>query len=199
MHNHRSGTSVSSGNNLLWNPTIEHKWIPQFLSSQYAWKILSGKWQIKFPSGIVYLKQPNVKTGENISIIGSRKWTDFNFQIRFKILTESAKPPEGGLILYFLFKTINSFYSFHFCLYKQKIELIKRLRGSWSTIAEQSYELETQKEYSVMINTISDTHQCIIDGANVIQKRDTDISEGCIGLGVKYCDVEFNHASISLL
>ena len=140
-----------------------------------------------------------MKNGENLSIIGSKNWANFNFRIRFKILTESIRPPEGGVILYFLFNSINNFFSFHFCIYKQKIELIKRFRGSWRTLAEQRHHLETQKDYSVMINTISNVHQCLINGTNVIQTRDTDISKGCIGIGVKYCDVEFNDASVCLL
>jgi len=198
MQNHSNGKSKNSGNNLFSNPSITHKWIPFFLSSQYSWKVLSGKWQIESPNRIVYLKQPNVKTGENLSIIGSKYWTDFNFKVSFQILTESIKPPEGGVILYFLFKSINNFYSFHFCLFKQKVELIKRLRGSWTTIAEESYDFETHKDYSVIINTNSDIHQCKINGTNVIQKRDADISKGCIGIGMKYCDVEFSHASVLL-
>lgn len=199
MHNHNNEKGEKSfGNNLLSNPNIAHKWIPRFLSSQNYWKVLSGKWQIESPNRIIYLKYPNVKTGENISIIGSKNWADFNFKVRFKILTQSIKPPEGGVILYYLFKNLYNFYSFHFCLSKQKIELIKRLRGTWSTIAEQTYDFETQKDYSVIINTILGMHQCKINGTNVIQKRDTDILKGCIGIGTKYCDIEFTHVSVSL-
>jgi hypothetical protein len=199
MHKH-SNDRVNKylGINLLSISQITSKWIPRFLSSQYSWKILSGKWKAKSSDRIIYLKQPNVKTGENISIIGSKNWADFNFQVRFKILTQSINPPEGGVILYYLFKNLDNFYSFHFCLSKHKIQLIKKLRGTWSRIAEQTYDFETQKDYSVIITTMLGMHQCKINGTNVIQKRDTDISKGCIGLGIKYCDVEFRHASVSL-
>ena len=141
--------------NLLSNFKGTQKWIPFSFRRENHWKILSGKWKIESPNRIIYLKQPNVKTSENISIIGSKNWADFNFKLRFKILTESIKPPEGGVILYYLFKNLYNFYSFHFCLSKQKIELIKRLRGTWSTIAEQTYDLETEKDYSVIINSIT--------------------------------------------
>ncbi|MDY6853877.1 MAG: hypothetical protein SWO11_04080 [Thermodesulfobacteriota bacterium] len=199
MHNHSDGKDKKGfGINLLSNPQITYKWIPRTFRSQYSWQILSGKWRIESPNRIIYLKQPNMRTGENVSIIGSNNWADFNFQVKFKILTKSIKPPEGGVILYFLFKNIRNYYSFHFCLPKKKVELIKRLHGNWSIISEKRYNFETQKDYKVTINTISSIHQCQIEGIQLIKKFEKDISNGCIGIGVKYCDVEFSHVSISV-
>lgn len=185
--------------NLLSNPKFHPKWIPRILASKYSWKILSGRWDIETPGRIIYLKQPRLKTGENISLIGSNDWADLKFNVRFKILTESVKPPEGGVILYFHYKNIKNFYSFHFCLSKQKIELIKRHRGVWSTILKQRYELSVQKEYRVIVKTVSGTHQCKVNGNHLAESRDKDISKGCIGIGVKYCDSEFNHVSVDLV
>ena len=199
MPDHNEKRKENSKINLLSDPHIVNKWFPSFLRNQHSWQILSGTWQIKSSNGIVYLKQPNVKTGENISVTGSKNWANFNLQIRFKILTESIRPPEGGVVLYFLFSSMNSFYSLHCCIYKQKIELIKRFRGIWSTLAENNHELETNKYYCVTINTNSNVHKCTINGTNVIQTYDADISKGYIGIGIKYCDVEFDHTAISFL
>ena len=199
MPDHDKKCKKEFKSDLLSDPHIVHKWFPSFLRSRNSWQILSGSWQIKSSNRIVYLKEPKVKTGENFSVTGSKSWANFKFQIRFKILTKSIKPPEGGVILYFLFNSMKSFYSLHCCIYKQKIELIKRFRGIWSTLAGYNHCLEINKYYCVTINTNANVHQCIINGTKIIQTYDAGISSGCIGIGVKYCDVEFDHASISFL
>lgn len=181
---------------LLSISKIKQKRIPLFFRHQDCWKVFSGKWKTESAEKIVYLREPKVKTGENISIIGSDSWKDFILRVRFNILTSSNNPPEGGLILYFLFKDIRNYYSFHFCLVKQKVEFIKRIQGVWSTIAEKDYNLDIQKYYSTAIKTHSGIHICQIDGKNLIEGYDADITNGCVGIGVKYCDVEFSKISV---
>ena len=183
-------------NNLLSNPHIGHRWIPRFFIHKHFWKVLSGKWLVKSPNQIIYLKQPYVKTAENISIIGSSNWNNLILQIKFKILTDTKKPPEGGVILYTLFKNIKNFYSFHICIFKQRIEFIKRYRGIWSVIAEQEFNVEIQKDYFMKVRRSSGIHELEINGTNQFTACDEDISNGCIGIGIKYCDVELNHVSV---
>jgi len=183
---------------LLSSPKIIQKWDPQFLLRQNCWKVFSGKWELQSPNRVIYHRDTKLKQGESVAIIGSRKWNDFTLQARFKLLTDSIKPPEGGVILYFLFKNIRNYYSFHFCLFKEKVELIKRLRGVWSIIAEQDYAFETQKDYWITIRTSSGVHQCHLDGRKLLEITDKDISKGCVGIGGKYCDVEFSRLSVSI-
>lgn len=181
---------------LLSSPRQTQKWVPQFLRRQKYWKVLSGNWKFERCNRIIYLSQLNAKPAENLSIIGPSNWNRLSFQVRFKILCDSIKPPEGGVILYFLFKNIKNYYSFHFCLFKQKIELIKRFRGIWTIMAEQYYDFETQKDYWITISTNSGIHQCQIDGTNHIEITDKDTSKGCVGIGGKYCDIEFSCLSV---
>lgn len=149
------------------------------------------------PHRIIYYKDHRVSHTENASIIGSPEWTAYSLQVSFRIRSDSIRPPEGGVIVFFLFKNIRNHYAFHFCLAKQKIELLKRVRGTWTTIAERDYPLETQKEYRSQIRTGSGIHQCDVGGEMQIQASDTDIAEGCVGIGAKYCDVEFSHLTLS--
>jgi hypothetical protein len=184
---------------LLSQPRLnKFKCLTRLLKRQHRWDVFSGIWHVESPGSLIYRIDPNVRTGENISVIGSPKWADFIFHVNFKILTKSIKPPEGGIILYFYFKNIRNYYSVHFCLFKQKIEFMKRLRGAWYTIAEESYELQTNKEYRVIINTVSNFYQFKIDGISLIRNRNTDISIGRVGIGVKYCDAEFTKLSVSI-
>ena len=99
---------------LLSRPKVSQNWIPLLQRRQNCWKVLSGKWKSESSNKIIYLREPKVTTGENFAIIGSRKWNDFTLQVKYKILNDSIKPPEGGTIIYFLVKNKKNFYSLDF-------------------------------------------------------------------------------------
>lgn len=160
------------------------------------WEVFSGTWELKSPDKLVYLREPEVKTGENMAVIGSPEWSNLNLRVRFSILTDSIRPPEGGVIIYVLFRNINNYYSYHFCLSKKKVELIKRVRGVWSTVAEQDYNFELKKNCRVSIEADSGIHKFQINGTNRMEVHDRDILKGFAGIGIKYCDAEFNEVSI---
>jgi hypothetical protein len=174
------------------------KWIPQFLRGKNCWKIFSGEWSLETPNKMVCRNRPHVSTGENLAIIGSRRWRKFTFKIKFKILTESIKPPQGGAIVYFRFANTRNFYSVHCCLCKNRIELIKRVKGNWCTLQSAGANFETGRSYTITINTDHGHHSCHLNGLNVIRAKDTDILKGCLGIGAKYCDVEFDQVSVTL-
>lgn len=132
-----------------------------------------------------------MNTAESIAIAGSLKWSGYSLRATFKILTDSQKPPEGGVIMYTHFKNFRNYYSFHFCHFKRKIELIKRFCGVWTTIAENSFVFQLGKDYEIEIGAGSDSHLCCIDGQKLIDVKDADISTGCVGIGTKYCSAEF--------
>lgn len=183
---------------LLSSSLIVPKWAPRFLYDHLHWKTLSGKWETDPSKQTMFLKNPKIKTGENISIIGSSHWKNIKLDVRFKILTNSKKPPEGGVILYYLFKNINNYYSLHFCIYKKKIELIKRHKGIWTTIRQQDFNLKINEAYSIKITANDGIHRCQIGGGGAIEVSDSDIFEGCVGIGAKYCGAEFSQVSANI-
>lgn len=140
--------------------------------------------------------QTGLYTGENILLTGPSNGTDYSFKMTFKILTDSTKPPEGGVLLFCRYKNFKNYYSYHFCLFKKKIELIKRIRGKWTTIFEAAYNFEIGPSYAVDIRNVADSHQCRIDGRKTADVEDADLQEGCIGIGTKYCAVEFRRLSM---
>lgn len=186
-----------SGNDLISTYKVKKKTFHVFFNKN-TWNILSGKWEFEPHKKVITNRELELKSGENISIIGSRRWNEFTYKVRFKLLTSSLKPPEGGTIIYFLFKDIKNYYSIHFCHFKQKIEIIKRYKGTWSVLSERNYNFEIQKDYQVTIITGSGMHKCQIEGNDFLTCCDKDISKGCVGIGTKYCCVEFNHLSISV-
>lgn len=182
---------------LLLNPPVTPKWMPQVLCGQNRWKVYSGIWD-GTSDRIVYRKDPEVMTGENIAVTGSAQWSNYGLRAVFRILTASIRPPEGGVILYYHFENMNNHYALHFCHVKNTLELIKRVRGAWSTVAAQDFSIETQKDYEVVIDTGGGCHSFLINGAEVLKTVDRDIMQGRIGIGMKYCDVEFSRASVLL-
>jgi hypothetical protein len=188
-------TNKASTIDLLLNLDTTQKWRPYFIRKQNYWKILSGNWIFDSNNKTICLAEPQIKPAENISIIGPSSWNKLTFNVNFKILSNSIKPPEGGTILYFKFKNIKNFYSFHFCLYKKKIEFIKRHHGIWTTIAQQDFDFEILKDYSVTISSSSGIHQCQVDGKHLIEAHDKKIEKGCAGIGAKYCGIQFSHVS----
>jgi hypothetical protein len=95
---------------LLSSHKITQKWLPQFLRRNNHWKAFSGKWEFDSTRQVIYLTDPKPKTGEDTLIVGSPSCHEFIFHVKFKILAESIKPPEGGTILYSLFKDIKNYY-----------------------------------------------------------------------------------------
>jgi hypothetical protein len=181
---------------LLTKPRTTQRGVPHLLRRRQYWKVFSGNWNMAPSDRIIFHKESPESGTENASVIGSSLWDEFTFKVKFKMVSDSIKSPEGGVIMFFLFKNIKNHYSFHFCLFKQKIELIKRLHGTWTTVAARDYKFITGKEYMAAVSTSSGVHQCHIDGVNQIEIFDGDISKGCVGIGAKYCDIEFSHISV---
>jgi hypothetical protein len=181
---------------LLSRFQIRSGWLPTFSREGEHWKILSGKWRLMPSHKVICSKEERPKLGESIAVVGSSRWDDFTFQVTFRLLTQSIKPPEGGVILFYLLKNVKNYYSCHICVYKKKIEFIKRVRGIWTLIAEANFDVKTQREYRAVICTERGKHQCFIDGKKQMEVYDRDISRGRVGIGAKYCDVEFSHGSV---
>jgi len=170
----------------------------RFLRQKDSWNVFSGTWASGSNTAMIYYKDPAIKHGENISIARHQKLTNLSLRVDFTILTETIRPPEGGIIIYTHFKNRRNYYSFHFCLYKDTIQLIKRLKGKWKIISECHYPVALKRQYSVTITAANGYHFCQVSGKPVIYVSDTDITYGSVGLGVKYCDASFSRIFLSL-
>ncbi len=184
---------------LLSCSSLTSKWIPKFMYGSSCWKVMSGEWDVRKPNTIVFRKDAEVKTGENYSIIGPSTWSDYILNVKVRVLSDSLKPPEGGALIYYRFKNVKNNYSVHICIAKKRIEIIKRYRGNWSTIAGQDFDVETMKEYDIGITAHESVHQLQINGKKQMEIIDNDILSGCVGLGMKYCDVEYSRALVSII
>jgi len=127
---------------LLSNPTVRSSWIPKVLCGKNQWKICSGVWEFRDPGELLYSYTSNARTGDAIAIFGSPRWTSYTLTTALSILSESARPPEGGAILFYNFINPDNYYSLHVCMAKQKLEIIKRVKGKWATVSEYQFPIE---------------------------------------------------------
>lgn len=177
---------------------ILNKWVPEFLRPSHYWKLLSGNWKSNSQNHITFSCDPSYKTGENIAIAGNSSWNDYRLDLQFRFTTASSTPPEGGIIIYFYLRNLKNFYSFHYCLFKNQIEFIKRYRGIWSSGVKEEFFFKLNKDYKVRIISRYGFHRCQIDDTIIEVNNEMDISNGCIGVGVKYCNAIFQVISVSL-
>ncbi len=165
--------------------------------SRGNWKVLSGRWEIgRDANGGIVFREPLSKGGESMIVFGPSDWDAYSMRIRFRLLTESIRPPEGGVIVYFHFRDVENFYSFHFCLPKQRVEFVKRYGGVWTIGEGEQHDFRIQRDYRVNIRTGSGLHICRVDGRDILTVEDTDISGGCAGIGAKYCGAELGDISV---
>jgi hypothetical protein len=111
--------------------------------------------------------------------------------VSFRFLSNTSKPPEGGAILFFRFRNPRNHCSFHFCLFKKKIQMIRRLRRSWRILEERDCDLDVGKQYSATIRSEAGVHTCQLDELSRLRVVDRAIPRGSVGIGGKYCDIEF--------
>lgn len=184
---------------LLPKPKVKSPWVPRIICGQKRWKVFSGAWQVRGPCEMVLLQEPQMTNGENIAVIGSKRWRDYRFEATLMILNDSLKPPEGGAILYYHFQNANNYRSLHVCIAKRRLELIKRRKGVWTTIAEQEFPVEKLRKYRIGVITSNSRDKIQIDGDTRLEVKGSDDLCGYVGVGAKYCNLLFTAATLSLI
>ena len=163
----------------------------------HTWQILSGHWSAESEASARINGDGEENFGESLAIIGSGNWGDLELRVKFRFKSDTIRPPEGGAIVFFLFKNVRNHLAYHFCIYKKKVKLFKKLRGIWSLLGEQCYAFELYRDYDVVIRSRSGWHECSIDGGDPMGIHDNALRHGCIGIGGKFCDVVFSQVRVS--
>ena len=69
--------------------------------------------------------------------------------------------------------------------------MVRRVRGSWRILEECDCDLDVGREYSATIRSEAGVHACQLDGLSRLEVVDRAIPRGAVGIGGKYCDIEF--------
>ncbi len=156
-----------------------------------GWRRISGAWQCEDSDSGMVLTEPMGRGDESAAIYEGIKTARCAVHVSLRLLTESCAPPQGGAIVYFLFKNPKNHYSFHFCLPKGRVEFVKRYKGSWSVGEGVEFPLRTHRQYEIDITSDAARHTCSVDGSPVLTVHDADIAMGSPGVGAKCCGAEF--------
>ncbi len=174
-----------------------NRWTPELFRQSEYWNLKSGRWELNEKGHLIFSCDRSCNVSENIAIVGSHSWKNYRIDIQFKFITASLRPPEGGMIVYYYLRNLNNFYSFHFCLYKKQVEFIKRYQGEWYSGPKKNIDFELNKAFKVSITSQDGRHRCHGKDFVVDVDEKIKIKNGRMGIGVKYCDVEFQSISVA--
>jgi hypothetical protein len=183
--------------NLLTTFPPQRGEILKLLRHAHNWKILSGCWTSESESRVQLNGNEATGYDESMAVIGRRDWSKIELRVRFRFLTNTIRPPDGGAILFFLANNTNNHLAFHYCIGKNSIQLFKKARGVWTILGEQRFEFQLNREYAAMVQTHFGVHECLMEDGTRLKVDDQEISRGCIGIGGKFCNVEFSWLSLS--
>jgi hypothetical protein len=161
------------------------------------WEIISGSWKSRPESRVILNGNARDANAEPMAMIGSRCWSDIELQVTFQFLTGTMNPPDGGAIVFFLAKNRNNHLAFHFCVGKHSLQLFKKVRGIWAMIGEKRFEFLQNRKYVAQIHSSSGIHHCRMEDGTCLQVLDSDISSGRVGIGGKFCVIEFDWLSVT--
>ena len=161
-------------------------------------KPLKGNWEVRGCQLETRYHVNETKCGESVSIVSPGNWRDYAFTVCFSFLSQSVKPDEGGVILYFRYRNTRNHYSFHFCISKHTIELWKRFRSEWTLIAQApQFTFKPKHSYSAIVTTQRHEHSCFLNKVPILKCTDHAIDKGAVGMGAKYCHAVFSNILIS--
>jgi hypothetical protein len=188
---HRAAGQDDDAKNLLLSFPRRTGRIPRLWRSARAWDIVSGDWT-RQPEGPVRLRgDRDPRPGESMALIGRQCGHELAIRVRFRFLSDTCKPPEGGAIVFFLVQNEENHLAFHYCLGKNQIQLYKRIHGVWTMLGAQSFQFELSREYEVGIQTGGGVHECRMRDVSILRVCDRELLLGSVGIGGKFCDIEF--------
>jgi hypothetical protein len=183
--------------NLLFTFPGRKNDLVSFLRRPENWKIVSGSWTSAMQPQVRLNGEGTDGQIESMAVIGRRDWSNIELRVRFKFLSDTMRPPDGGAIVFFLARNRNNHMAFHFCMGKDSIQLFKKVHGIWAMVGETRFEFQLNRQYAAEIRSGSGIHRCLMEDGTCLQANDPDISRGCIGIGGKFCIVEFDWLSVS--
>ena len=124
-----------------------------------------------------------LRTGEDF-------WRDYTLESEIRILSNLAKPncdnafvfPWTGIM--FRYQDLRHYY--FFCLQNpaedKKIVLYRRADNDWHILAEEPYEIDTSKYYSLKVKLEGNRIHCYLDGSEVFRVTDYLYTQGKAGV-----------------
>ncbi|RKP56270.1 DUF1080 domain-containing protein [Cohnella endophytica] len=170
----------------------------------YQWTTTGGTWAVlnddtKYTNGTNGVYNVTAVSGaENFSTAGSTSWANYIYKAMMKFKTGTIY--DAGLL--FRVTDTNNMYKVGVTTNGTTgtISLLKRVSGTWSTIATTSQTISTEKWYSFSVEANADSFKVSLNGNVVLSARDNTFAAGAVGLSANNgTKVQFDDAWIARL
>ncbi len=187
----------SEHGNLLSTFPARRGGMPSCLRRADDWDVISGRWVRESDCSVVL--NGNGEEVESMAVTGSRKWSSIELRARFRFLSGTVRPPDGGAILFFLARNAANHLAFHYCVGKNRVQLFKKARGVWTMLGEQNFVFELNRDYLAEIRSRPGAHECLMEDGTHLRFDDHEVSRGRVGIGGKFCAVRFSFFQVNPL
>ncbi len=152
-----------------------------------GWSKNGGSWSV-VTDGTKVLKQSST-SATSYAYAGSSSWTDYSVQAKTKILSfNGTNRPVGVCARFqstsnFYYLTLNS---------ANKIELGKRVSGSYTVLASKSFTVQSGTWYTLRLSVSGNQLEGFINDASQLRVTDSQFITGKIGLMMINTSAEFD-------
>lgn len=139
-----------------------------------GWTVVNGSWSV-VTDGTKVFKQSGT-TGEAMAYAGNTSWTNYTVQAKVKLYGQSS----GSGILG-RYQNNNNFYMFRLHNASGKVQLYKRVAGTFTLLQETAVTINLNTNYTLKLVLNGTGLTGYVDGVQKVSFTDTSFANGCIG------------------
>ena len=152
-----------------------------------GWNEVSGTWSIETDGSKVY-KQTVKASADICSYTGDTAWNNYSVEAK---VNPVAFDKSGHARLFARYKDVNNYYYVN-ARVTNVLQIRKMVDGSFVTLAEGPFTVATGTWYNVKFVLNGSNLELYVDGNLQLSATDSDLKEGCIGVGGYNSEVEFD-------
>jgi hypothetical protein len=139
-----------------------------------GWTVVNGSWAV-VTDGTKVFKQ-SVTTGEALAYAGNTSWTNYTVQAKVKLYGQSSG---SGIIG--RYQDSNNFYMFRIHNGTAKVQLYKRVAGTFTLLQETAMTININTIYTLKLVLSGNSLIGYVDGVQKVSFTDSSFTSGCIG------------------
>ncbi|AEM73875.1 cellulose binding domain-containing protein [Caldicellulosiruptor acetigenus] len=156
-----------------------------------GWSTSNGSWSVVV-DGSKVLKQASTGS-EARAYTGSSDWSDYSVEAKVKVLGVKDSSSGAGVIV--RYKNSGTFYAL--VLRGSKVEIMKKMNSSSTTLVSKSFTLNKNSWYNVKLEVSGSKLVGYVNGSQVLGVSDSSIATGKAGLIADKCIAEFDDVVVS--
>jgi chitodextrinase len=157
-----------------------------------GWTAVSGTWSVATDGTNVYSQTST--SGEAIAYAGNSTWTDYTYEAKVKLNTSFGN---AGLV--YRYADASNFYMFRLNNNGGKVELYKRVGGTFTLVASAAQTVSIGQFYTLKVVTTGNNMIGYVDGVEKINWTDSvaELSSGQIGFRMSSSAAKFDDVKVT--